>query len=96
RCFLEARLMGEALILNRSLDPTYGNYIELNDLNEPLELRRNQVKDLGTMIEDGEVINEPVKDIVETRNDNEEIEGIDEYLSFCDSDRKIHMDCAYN
>nr|GEW24370.1 putative reverse transcriptase domain-containing protein [Tanacetum cinerariifolium] len=89
---LEARLMGEALILNRSLDPTYGDYIELNDLNEPLELRRNQVKDLGPMIEDGEVINEPVKDIVETRNDNEEIEGIDEYLSFCDSDRKIHMD----
>ncbi|GKC01914.1 zinc finger, CCHC-type containing protein [Tanacetum coccineum] len=37
---LEARLMGEALILNRSLDPVYGDYIELNDLNEPLELRR--------------------------------------------------------
>ncbi|GJX99063.1 hypothetical protein Tco_0356082 [Tanacetum coccineum] len=25
----------------KSLDPTYGDYIELNDLNEPLELRRN-------------------------------------------------------
>ncbi|GKC59776.1 reverse transcriptase domain-containing protein, partial [Tanacetum coccineum] len=32
---LEARLIGEALILNRSLDPLYGDYIELNDLNEP-------------------------------------------------------------
>ncbi|GJY67013.1 hypothetical protein Tco_0469251 [Tanacetum coccineum] len=41
---LEATLMGEALILNRSPDPTYENYI---DLNEPLELRRNQVEDLG-------------------------------------------------
>ncbi|GJT01636.1 putative reverse transcriptase domain-containing protein [Tanacetum coccineum] len=38
---LEARLIREALILNRSLDPLYGDYIELNDLNEPLELRRN-------------------------------------------------------
>ncbi|GKC03346.1 hypothetical protein Tco_0994956 [Tanacetum coccineum] len=38
---IEARLMGETLILNRSFDPLYGYYIELNDLNEPLELRRN-------------------------------------------------------
>ncbi|GKC76636.1 hypothetical protein Tco_1127410, partial [Tanacetum coccineum] len=29
-----------------SLDPMYGDYIEINDLNEPLELRRNQVEDL--------------------------------------------------
>ncbi|GKE50174.1 zinc finger, CCHC-type containing protein, partial [Tanacetum coccineum] len=43
---LEARLMGEALILNRSLDPEFGDFIELNDLNEPLELRRNQVNNL--------------------------------------------------
>ncbi|GKB90789.1 zinc finger, CCHC-type containing protein, partial [Tanacetum coccineum] len=43
---LEARLIGDALILNRSLDQLYGNYIELNDLNEPLKLRRNQVDDL--------------------------------------------------
>ncbi|GKF04329.1 putative reverse transcriptase domain-containing protein, partial [Tanacetum coccineum] len=33
---LEARLMGETLVLNRSLDPLNGDYIELNDLNEPL------------------------------------------------------------
>ncbi|GJW30323.1 hypothetical protein Tco_0047198 [Tanacetum coccineum] len=38
---LEARIMGEALILNRSLDPEFEDFIELNDLNEPLELRRN-------------------------------------------------------
>ncbi|GJX51849.1 uncharacterized mitochondrial protein-like protein [Tanacetum coccineum] len=93
---LEARLMGEALILNRSLDPLYGDYIELNDLNEPLELRRNQVDDLEPTIEEGEVIDEPMMDIVKTRCDDEIICGIDEYPSYCDFDRKIHIDCAYN
>ncbi|GKG07504.1 putative reverse transcriptase domain-containing protein, partial [Tanacetum coccineum] len=43
---LEARLMGETLVLNRSLDPFFGDYIELNDLNVPLELSRDQVDDL--------------------------------------------------
>ncbi|GKA18034.1 hypothetical protein Tco_0697871, partial [Tanacetum coccineum] len=57
---LEARLMGEALILNRSLDPLYGDYIELNDLNEPLELGRNQVDDLEPIIEEGEIVDEHV------------------------------------
>ncbi|GJT19834.1 hypothetical protein Tco_0878540 [Tanacetum coccineum] len=55
-----------------------------------------QVEDLGPTIEECEVINEHIEDLVETRNDNEEIKGIDEYPSFCDSDRKIHIDCAYN
>ncbi|GKD49309.1 zinc finger, CCHC-type containing protein [Tanacetum coccineum] len=44
---LEARIMGEALILNRLLDSMYGDYIKLKDLNEPLDLRRNQVEDLS-------------------------------------------------
>ncbi|GKB07224.1 hypothetical protein Tco_0835508, partial [Tanacetum coccineum] len=43
---LEAGLMGETLVLNRSLDPFFEDYIELNDLNVPLELRRDQVADL--------------------------------------------------
>ncbi|GJU92574.1 mitochondrial proton/calcium exchanger protein-like protein isoform X1 [Tanacetum coccineum] len=51
---LEARLMGETLMLNRSLDLLYGDYIELNDLNVPLELRRDQVDDLMPTIEEGE------------------------------------------
>ncbi|GJW87081.1 retrovirus-related pol polyprotein from transposon TNT 1-94 [Tanacetum coccineum] len=51
---LEARLMGETLVINRSLDPLYGNYIELNDLNVPLELRRDQVDDLMPTIKEGE------------------------------------------
>ncbi|GJR22787.1 putative reverse transcriptase domain-containing protein [Tanacetum coccineum] len=42
----EARLMRETLVLNRSLDPFVEDYIELNDLNEPFEFRRNQGDDL--------------------------------------------------
>ncbi|GJR06913.1 ribonuclease H-like domain, gag-pre-integrase domain protein [Tanacetum coccineum] len=48
---LEARLMGETLVLNRSLDPFLEDYIELNDLNEPFKLRRNQGNDLMPTIE---------------------------------------------
>ncbi|GKF07659.1 hypothetical protein Tco_0041883, partial [Tanacetum coccineum] len=43
---LEDRLMGETLVLNRSLDPLLEDYIKLHDLNEPFELRRNQGDDL--------------------------------------------------
>ncbi|GKC20595.1 hypothetical protein Tco_1022745 [Tanacetum coccineum] len=64
---LEARLMGEALILNRSLDHVYGDYIELNDLNKPLELRRDQVEDLGPTTKDGEVIDKPMTEETKTR-----------------------------
>ncbi|GKC47368.1 mitochondrial proton/calcium exchanger protein-like protein isoform X1 [Tanacetum coccineum] len=87
---LEARLMGETLVLNRSLDPFFKDYIELNDLNEPFELRRNQGDDLMHTIEEGEVIEE-----FRTRDDKLEA-GIDDYPSYCDYDKKIHIDCAYN
>ncbi|GKD73404.1 hypothetical protein Tco_1331686, partial [Tanacetum coccineum] len=55
---LEARLMGETLVLNRSLDPFLEDYIELNDLNEPFELMRNQRDDLMPTIEECDVIEE--------------------------------------
>ncbi|GKB56376.1 hypothetical protein Tco_0912562, partial [Tanacetum coccineum] len=93
---LEARLMGETLILNRSLDPLYGDYIELNDLNEPFKLRRNQVDDLEATIEEGEVVDKPMFDEVKTRNDGNMISRINGYPSYCDFDRGIHIDCAYN
>ncbi|GKB38461.1 putative reverse transcriptase domain-containing protein, partial [Tanacetum coccineum] len=51
---LEARLMGDTLVLNRSLDPFLEDYIELNDLNESFELRKNQGDDLIPTIEEGE------------------------------------------
>ncbi|GJR80482.1 hypothetical protein Tco_0151267 [Tanacetum coccineum] len=58
----------------------------------PLELRRDQVDDLMSTVEEGEVIDKPMIDIIKTRNN----ESFDEYPSFCDFDRKIHIDCAYN
>ncbi|GKC87963.1 retrovirus-related pol polyprotein from transposon TNT 1-94 [Tanacetum coccineum] len=87
---LEVRLMGETLMLNRSLDPFLENYIELNDLNEPFELRRNQRDDLMPSIEEGEVIKE-----FRTRNEDLDTR-IDNYPSYCDNDKKIHIDCAHN
>ncbi|GJX28412.1 putative reverse transcriptase domain-containing protein [Tanacetum coccineum] len=87
---LEARLMGENLVLTRSLDPFFEDYIELNDLNEPFELRRNQGDYLMPTIDEGEVIEE-----FKTRDDELDTR-IDDYPSYCDYDKKIHIDCAHN
>ncbi|GJT23744.1 putative reverse transcriptase domain-containing protein [Tanacetum coccineum] len=87
---LEARIIGETLVLNRSLNHFLEDYIELNDLNEPFELRRNQGDDLMPTIEEGEVIKE-----FRTRDEDLDI-GIDDYPSYCDDDKKIHIDCAHN
>ncbi|GJV40308.1 hypothetical protein Tco_1418748 [Tanacetum coccineum] len=73
---LEARLMGETLVLNRSLDPFLEDYIELNDINEPFELRRNQGDALMPTIKEGEVIEE-----FRTR-DGDLDTGIDDYPRF--------------
>ncbi|GJU12008.1 retrovirus-related pol polyprotein from transposon TNT 1-94 [Tanacetum coccineum] len=83
---LEARLMGETLVLNRSLDPFLEDYIELKDLNEPFELRRTQGDDLMPTIEEGKVIEK-----FRTRNEDLDT-GIDDYPSYCDDDKKIHID----
>nr|GEY92910.1 hypothetical protein [Tanacetum cinerariifolium] len=48
---LEARVIGNALRKNISHDPKFEDYIELSDLNEPLELRHDQVVNLGPTIE---------------------------------------------
>ncbi|GJX93983.1 putative reverse transcriptase domain-containing protein [Tanacetum coccineum] len=88
---LEARLMGETLVINRSLDPFFEDYIELNDLNVPLELRRNQADDLMPTIEEGEVVEE-----FRARNDARMDRKVFGYPSDCDHDKKIHIDCAYN
>ncbi|GJV16094.1 putative reverse transcriptase domain-containing protein [Tanacetum coccineum] len=86
---LEARLMGETLVLNRSLDPISGDYSELNDLNVPIELRRDQVDDLMPTIR--EVIEE-----FRARNDTRMINEVFGYPSDHDHNKKIHMDYAYN
>nr|GEW90872.1 hypothetical protein [Tanacetum cinerariifolium] len=66
---LEARQIGETLILNRSLDPLYGYAIDLNDLNVPLELRRNRVDDLEPTVEESEVKEKQEKDKVRSKPD---------------------------
>ncbi|GJT57415.1 hypothetical protein Tco_0992469 [Tanacetum coccineum] len=88
---LEARIMGETLVLNRSLDPFFKDYIELNDLNVPLELRRDQVDDLMPTIANGEVIEE-----FRARNDASMVSKVFGYPSDSDYDKKIRIDCAYN
>ncbi|GJU03944.1 hypothetical protein Tco_1114282 [Tanacetum coccineum] len=88
---LEARLMGETLVLNRSLDPFFRDYIELNDLNIPLEIRRDQVDDLMPTIEEGKVIEE-----FRARNDARMVRKVLGYPSDYDRDKKIRIDCAYN
>ncbi|GJY65111.1 putative reverse transcriptase domain-containing protein [Tanacetum coccineum] len=87
---LEARLMGETLVINRSLDPLNGDYIKLNDLNESFKLRRNQGDNLMATIEEGEVI-----EAFRTRDDEIDTR-IDDYPSCCDYDKKIHINCAHN
>ncbi|GJR81827.1 hypothetical protein Tco_0152612 [Tanacetum coccineum] len=88
---LEARLIEETLVLNISLDPLFGDYIELNNLNVPLVLRRDQVDDLMPTTEEGEVIKE-----FRARNDARMVSKFFGYPSDFDHDKKIHIDCAHN
>ncbi|GJS19444.1 hypothetical protein Tco_0448076 [Tanacetum coccineum] len=88
---LEVRLIGETLVLNRSLDPFLGYCIKLNDLNVPLELRRDQVDDLMPTIEEGEVVEEFI-----ARNDARMVSKSFRYPSDCDHDKKTRIDCAHN
>nr|GEV32284.1 hypothetical protein [Tanacetum cinerariifolium] len=88
---VEARLIGETLVLNRSLDPFFRDYIELNDLNVPLELRRDQVDGLMPTIKEGEVVEE-----FRARNDARMVCKIFGYPSDCHHDKKISIDYAYN
>ncbi|GJW61197.1 hypothetical protein Tco_0110532 [Tanacetum coccineum] len=64
--------------------------MELNDLNDLFELRRNQGNDLMPTIEKGEVIEK-----FRSRNENLDTR-IDDCPSYCDDDKKIHIDCAHN
>ncbi|GKA76320.1 hypothetical protein Tco_0782781 [Tanacetum coccineum] len=86
---LEVMLMGETLVLNRSLDPFLEDYIELNDLNEPFELRRNQGDDLMPTIEECEVIEEF------RARDKDLDTGIDDYPSYCDDDKMNRISQSY-
>ncbi|GKE34196.1 putative reverse transcriptase domain-containing protein [Tanacetum coccineum] len=88
---LEARLIGATLVLNRSLYPLFGDYIELNNLNVPLELRRDQVHNLMPTIEEGKVIEK-----FRSRNDARMVNKIYRYPSDYDYDKKNRISYAYN
>ncbi|GJU80479.1 hypothetical protein Tco_1282844 [Tanacetum coccineum] len=77
---------GRDIGVNRSLDPFFDDYIELNNLNVPLELRRDQVDDSMPTIEEGEVVKE-----FRTRNDARMVRKFFGYPSDCDHDKKIHF-----
>ncbi|GJZ29417.1 hypothetical protein Tco_0574064 [Tanacetum coccineum] len=89
KIILKARLIGETLILNRSLDLLYRDYIELNDLNVPSKLRRDQVNDLMPTIEEGEVVDKHVIQEVKTRNDDKMVSKFFGYTSGYEEDEKI-------
>ncbi|GKE80495.1 hypothetical protein Tco_1550495 [Tanacetum coccineum] len=91
KIIFKTRLMGETLVLNRSLDPFFGDYIELNNLNVPLELRRDQVDDLMPTIEEGEVVEE-----FRARNDARMVNKFFGYPSDYYHDKKIRIYCSYN
>ncbi|GKC25872.1 retrovirus-related pol polyprotein from transposon TNT 1-94 [Tanacetum coccineum] len=58
----KTKLVGEAV--NESFDPLYGNYIELNDLDVPLEPRMNQDNNLEPTIDENAIVNEPLSKVV--------------------------------
>ncbi|GJY99288.1 hypothetical protein Tco_0516718 [Tanacetum coccineum] len=76
---LETRLMGDELRKNKSQDPNFEDFIEHNDPNEPIEHRRNQVKVFVPTIDEGEGMDEPMIEDIETKFDNEDK---CEYLGF--------------
>ncbi|GKE83438.1 hypothetical protein Tco_1557180, partial [Tanacetum coccineum] len=95
---LEYRLMGKTLVLNRSQDPNVEDLVELIDLNEPIELRQNQVEDLGPTIDEGEVIDEPIINEL-TGNDEYDSEASYDDLELDDDIKyahKIKIDSALN
>ncbi|GKE21120.1 hypothetical protein Tco_1432632 [Tanacetum coccineum] len=80
---LETRPMGDELRMNKSQDPNFEDFIELNDLNEPIEHRRNQVKIFLPTIDEVEGMDEPIIEDIETKFDNiGDNEDECEYLGF--------------
>ncbi|GKE26842.1 homeodomain-like protein [Tanacetum coccineum] len=65
--------------------------------NVLVELRHDQVIDLGPTIKEGKVINATIKEMVQTRHDDDKItNGIEDYPSFNNLIWKIPVNDAYN
>ncbi|GJU55139.1 hypothetical protein Tco_1228853 [Tanacetum coccineum] len=92
--FYENKMVGKYVLNNmrritgqREVRPVWNN-AQRNYVSKVLG--RNQGDDLMPTIEEGEVIEE-----FRTRDEDLDT-GIDDYPSYCDDDKKIHIDCAHN
>ncbi|GJZ99374.1 homeodomain-like protein [Tanacetum coccineum] len=80
------------LILGRPFLSTA--HAKVDAFKRKITLRKKSSDDLEPTVDEGEVVNEPIINIVKTRYNF--IGGLDDYPSNCDFDRRIHIDCAYN
>ncbi|GKF24016.1 hypothetical protein Tco_0076338 [Tanacetum coccineum] len=62
--------MGDELRKNKSQDPNFKDLIELNDPNEPIKHRGSQIKVFVPTIDEGEGMDEPIIEDIETKFDN--------------------------
>lgn len=84
---LEARLMGETLILNNSTNHNHENFEEFIDLNVPTELRRDIVDDSDDEWYDCEVVNKRRRVVEKTKLDNDIFIELPPHLAYL---------CLYN
>ncbi|GJZ39283.1 hypothetical protein Tco_0585846 [Tanacetum coccineum] len=85
--------MGNELRKNKSQDPKFEDFIELNDLNEPIEHRRNQVKELHRhlrfnertpMLLKGKFLDDLHKNAFSGTNGEDAVEHIEYFLKIVD------------
>ena len=88
----EANFMNGVLVRGKSPERYDGDYIKLNDLDGPLESNDLFMDDAESELEDGEILDSPKVNVINTRN-YDEFEGYD---GSWDYGRRIHADCAYN
>ena len=88
----EANFMNGVLLHEKSPERYNGDYIELNDLNGPLEPNDLFMDDAESELEDGEIRDSPKVNVINTRN-YDEFEGYD---GSWDYGSRINTNCAYN
>ncbi|GJU74704.1 reverse transcriptase domain-containing protein [Tanacetum coccineum] len=89
--------VGNDKIFFKSNKPTSNIIKRVYALSLIKKLRHDQLVDLGPTIKEGEVIDTPIKEMVKTRNNDDMITNeIEDYPSFSNLDRRIHVNGAYN
>ncbi|GJX78498.1 hypothetical protein Tco_0326647 [Tanacetum coccineum] len=97
---LETRQMDEPLMINRSQDPNFEDFLELNDLNEPLEPSDDDEfsDELVEGVDDNFDLSEEIntRDEIEANKDRLYYNKHEDYPSFDNVKYKIHIDHPYN